>query len=146
MLRLKWFPPKKCHIVLMPLNLYSWTNMSIELLRTLLCAKTLLCFQSRTGCGDLSEIKMLAVDGYPKDPVLQTTKSKCEQLHGKFCSSHLEELSFHIRDEYIPRAWALHSATGFPMLEQDRLSASWMLLWNATLHWYFYFQIFMCQV
>lgn len=138
-------PPEK-EIVLVPLIHYSSTNMSIELLTTLLCAKTLLCFHSRASCGDLSEVKMLAVDGHTKDSVLQTTKSKCEQLHGKLCTSHLEDLLFHITDKYILRAWAIHSATGFFMLEQDRLSASCMLLWNATLHWYFYFHILMCQV
>lgn len=76
MLRSKWLPQKKSQIALMPQNHYSLTNnMSTELLRTLLCAKTLLCFQSRAGCGDLAEIKMLAVDGHTKDPVLQTTKA-----------------------------------------------------------------------
>lgn len=59
MLRLKWLLQKKSQIVLMPLTHYSLTNnMSIELLRTLLCAKTLLCFQSRASCGDLSEVKI----------------------------------------------------------------------------------------
>lgn len=46
----------------------------------------------KSQCGDLSEIKMLAVDGHTKDLVLQTTKSKCEQLCSKLCTSHLEDL------------------------------------------------------
>lgn len=125
MLRLKWLLQKKSQIVLVPLTHYSSANnMTKELLRTLLCAKTLLFFQSRASCGDLSEVKMLAVDGHTKDSVLQTTKSKCEQLCGKLCTPHLEDWVFYTRDNYILRAWAVHSATGFSMLEQDRLSAS----------------------
>lgn len=77
--------------------------------------------------------------------MLQTRWCTYELPHGMLCNHSSVTSPFHTRAGHALKARSNHLGTGFSVLEQDTLSTSWMLLWNATLLWYFYFCVFTCQ-